>query len=123
MSEIARDYHASTQDDPSEINIEEKTEHIEVVTNHIKRKLHISQQENLNKCITEEQVHKALMSAKPGKAAGLDGIIVEVWQKLHRRYEKDKKQNPEKPTCNIVAMFTTVFNDIETYGICADTTF
>ncbi|KAJ3737929.1 hypothetical protein EV360DRAFT_830, partial [Lentinula raphanica] len=118
MTEIARTYHASTQEDESELDLEAKLKNIEVVVNHVTRTLDQTQQANLSKCISEESVHAALKSAKLGKAAGLDGIIVEVWQKLHKRYERDIKQNSEKPTCNIVSMLTKVFNDIETNGLC-----
>ena len=70
----------------------------------------------------KEPYHQALNESANDKAAGLDGIPVELWKKLSAQFDaySNAEQNPH---CDIIELLKKVFNDIEKYGITPSTRF
>jgi hypothetical protein len=55
------------------------------------------------------------------KAPGIDGLIHELWNTLHARFENSKES--ENKTMDIARVLTVVYNDIEMYGVHPETQF
>jgi len=71
--------------------------------------------------LTQEEICQALKDLPDGKAAGIDGILHELWKALTARYENKKSLN--QPKFNIVKCLTTLYNDIERHGIAPPSDF
>ncbi|TFY74811.1 hypothetical protein EWM64_g9201 [Hericium alpestre] len=69
------------------------------------------------------EVECTLFTAKSGTATGLDGLPYELWKKLNDHHQKATKLGTGEPTFDVITMLTTVFNDIQTYGLLPDSTF
>ncbi|KAJ7059508.1 Endonuclease/exonuclease/phosphatase, partial [Mycena amicta] len=84
MAELARDYHNDIQNDASEEDMERKEQDIREVLDFAEDCTDLPGMERLGHAVTENEVIAAMKDSKKGKAAGLDGIPTELWQKLHR---------------------------------------
>ncbi|RXW13551.1 hypothetical protein EST38_g12303 [Candolleomyces aberdarensis] len=65
------------------------------------------------------------MSMPNGKASGLDGIPTELWKLLATEYQKVSSSNPNAKDLppDLIFLLQIVFNDIENYGVAADSNF
>jgi hypothetical protein len=117
MANITKEYH----DDLQQVDVnEEDTEEsrkaaFEPVLLSVDRKLKQADKAEMAKYITVDLVSQAIRKSANGKAAGMSGIPSELWKHLNVMYEITKET--EKPTCNIAQVLTTVFRDIEKYGV------
>lgn len=80
----------------------------------IENNLRDRDKEILGKKIRREEVEIALRSSQCGKAAGLDKIPYEMWKILDIKYKSRKERSP---VLDVIGMMTSVFQDIELYGI------
>lgn len=87
----------------------------------IDKELSKDQKQGLGSTITRDKVKVAIDKLKNGKAAGLDGIIYELWKELGSRFED--RQEEEKPGFDILDTLTRVFQDIQEHGIIYGTGF
>jgi hypothetical protein len=123
MATLARNYHDNLQKDPIRTPAEEHTEHIEsaLVAVPETQVMEEPERSQLNQNITEEMVHKALISAKNRTATGMDGCPYELWKKLNKRYEADERRNDEG--FNIVKTLTRIYQNIQTHGVNNESNF
>lgn len=63
-----------------------------------------------------------MMETANDKAAGLDGIPIELWKLLHQQY-KSAKANEKHKYCNITIVLTKIFKDIAENGITEGSAF
>ncbi|KAJ6512587.1 Endonuclease/exonuclease/phosphatase, partial [Mycena sanguinolenta] len=127
MAEIARDYHNDLQAEGEDVPPEDREEALAEALATVPPPRQGVKMDALGKKVTEEDVRLALRSAAPGKAAGMDGIITEFWQKLSRMYDdsRDTKSDgdPDNRRGDIVRVLTWVYNDVETHGVVEGTDF
>lgn len=75
----------------------------------------------------KQKVAKALSNIASGKAAGLDGIPVEVWKALAKMDTREKAKEPDNKSCkdtaDIPEILTVVLNDIMANGVEQHTNF
>jgi hypothetical protein len=81
----------------------------------------------LDEKLSEADVAAALKDAAAGKAAGMNGIPTELWQRLHAIHSANQSRAREKEnankTCDIVKVLNWIYNDIETFGVVEGTAF
>jgi hypothetical protein len=123
MAELARNYHnhllqagLDTPPDDREIIISEV-----LATVLPEDTLPNSESASMGNRLSEQEVLEALKSSKNGTATGVNGLPYELWKILNNRHEIEAKT--ERPTFNIIKVFTRVFNDIEEYGVVPTTNF
>ena len=122
MAEMARDYHKkllSLDRNPDEVPNEEK---LSATIGNIRTRLSRENIEKLRASVSEGEVAAAMMDTANNKAAGLDGIPVELWKLLHQQY-KSAKDSEWHNFCNIALVLTRVFRDIAEHGITTGTAF
>jgi hypothetical protein len=127
MAELARDYHYDLQNEGCDIGgatreaaMQEAFEALPQPDPEIDMTL-------LDGKLSEEDVATALSEAAAGKAAGMNGIMSEFWQRLQTIHSANRNSGagngPAKRTCDIVKVLTWVYNDIEDFGVLEDTAF
>ena len=122
MAELAKNYHEqllSIDRNPREAPNEAK---LEKTLENIQAELSPGNIEKMKEHVDETEVTAALRDMANDKAAGLDGIPVELWKLLHQQY-KSAKPNERHKFCNITQVLTTVFKDIAEHGIAEGTNF
>lgn len=122
MAEKAKEYHKSLQHkDRNPLQLPDPQK-IEKILDNIDTCTTPSQKNKLAKYVCWGKVHQALHEAANDKAVGLDGIPIEMWKRLSAQY--DACSNGEhNPHCDIIAMLTKIFNNIETFGTPPGTRF
>ena len=122
MAELAKNYHKqllsidrNPQEEPDETKLRN-------TLRNIKAKLSPRNIEMLKEHVDETEVTTALRDSANDKAAGLDGIPIELWKLLHQQY-KSAKPNERNKFCNITRVLTAVFKDIAENGIAEGTNF
>ncbi|KAF6740887.1 hypothetical protein DFP72DRAFT_773469, partial [Ephemerocybe angulata] len=95
--------------------------------NSLKPRLGARERTRLGRRIRGKDVERAVNDIANGKASGLDGIPIEVWKMLAKEYKtetsKSDEGKPFKSTANIIAIITTVLNDVVRHGVATDTDF
>lgn len=121
MSEIARKHHKNLQkaDLPRDKN--RHRSHTKKVLSHMRKHATKDQKNDLKSELTRDKTLAAMQFLKSGKAAGLDGIIHELWMALADRFEERQKE--EEQGFDIAEALTIVFNDIYKYGMEDNTSF
>ncbi|GBE83697.1 Transposon TX1 uncharacterized protein [Sparassis crispa] len=121
MAKLTRDYHESIQQDVPACTPEER-EHttIEALDN-IHTPLPARLHTNLQLQITETDVADALALCQSGRAAGINGLIYELWKALQSRFLNHTSNH--KPAFNIIQTLTWIYNDIELNGVSPSTEF
>lgn len=86
MAQLAQDHHETIQDKDIDTSIspEQYDQKLEALLRNIPEMQCIQEPENspMSWKVTEDQVRKAISSAKDGSATGLDGCPYKVWKKL-----------------------------------------
>jgi ribonuclease HI/exonuclease III len=124
MAEMARKYHDELQNDTVDqrrVTEEERMTVIGEAASMLDPKLSAEDRVFMEELLSEDQVLEALKHSDNDKAAGLDGTIYELYKILNERYHEDKRCN--RPAFNIIAVLTSVFNDIELQGVASGTQF
>lgn len=80
------------------------------------------QKAKLAKYLTDDNIQIALKEQANEKAAGLDGIPIELWKKMGASFDANSKEEIN-PFCDITKLLKNVFNDIEEHGIDPTTKF
>jgi len=122
MAEIAKTYHEqllAVDRDPSE---EPDEERLNKVLENVRAGLSAEGVSILRGDINEEEVALAMADTASDKAAGLDGIPVELWRLLHQQY-KSAKENEQHKYCNITRVLARIFKDVSINGITRGTNF
>ncbi|KAG0694782.1 hypothetical protein DFH29DRAFT_754930, partial [Suillus ampliporus] len=124
MAEVARKYHdnlqrANTQDTEATLRHATIQSNLDEIPE--EQKMTDPPLCPLNDPIPESDVNEALYSSKAGSAAGIDGIPYEMWKTLHEAHKKKRLIN--KPSFNILGTLTTVFDDVQTYGVTEKSNF
>ncbi|KAJ7616192.1 hypothetical protein DFH06DRAFT_1013136, partial [Mycena polygramma] len=118
---LARNYHNDLQVDEIEPDPELRAEAITEVLENIDTRTTEDQFANLQAQTTEQDVMEALLCAQNNRAAGIDGLIYELWKTVNARYLEDERCG--KPSFNIIQLMTIVFNDIKNFGVEEQTKF
>ncbi|SJL06249.1 uncharacterized protein ARMOST_09585 [Armillaria ostoyae] len=122
MADVARSFYENLQTDDAypDITSQQRQELIDEVVRHITTEVPVDQRQELVELLSDEEIMAALKSAALGKAAGVDGLIYELWKTLHLRFLTREDQDQR---ADIIRIFRIVFNDIETHGIVPGTGF
>ncbi|KAJ7601953.1 Endonuclease/exonuclease/phosphatase, partial [Mycena polygramma] len=121
MAELARNYHNDLQVDEIEPDPELRAKAITEVLENIETRTTESQFASLQAQTTEKDVTEALLCAQNNRAAGIDGLIYELWKTVNARYLEDERSG--RPSFNIIQLMTMVFNDIRNFGVEEQTKF
>ena len=122
MAETARQYHENLQSmdrDPTEEPDQTK---LGAILDNISARTLPDQKRELAKHLEWGRVHAALTGSGSDKAAGLDGIPMELWKKMSALFDAGNKAIVN-PYCDIVGVLTKTFRDIEEHGIDQSTKF
>ena len=122
MATAAKEYHESLQRSDRDPDQEPDPEKLERVLNNISASTTQLQKSTLAKRLAWGDVHRSLSDSGNDKAAGLDGIPMDLWKKMSALWDAFSEQEIN-PYCNIVRMMTRVFNDVEENGIVPSTRF
>jgi hypothetical protein len=122
MAKLARDYHEQLLTADRDPNETPDSEHLTAVLTNISARLSPTDITMLQGDLTEEEIIAALKDSANDKAAGLDGIPVELWKLLHQQY-KSAKDDEKHNYCNMVQVLVEIFNDISNNGIADGTDF
>src|ERR1700761_9465566 len=125
MAELARDYHDALQSNGLCIDAHIRHEAEDEVLRHIDSRAGDPDMSTLEMKVTAEDVERALREAKPGKAAGLNGIPTEFWTRLANIHREAKaaqaKGQVVRKSCDAIKILTLVSNDIEDFGVAEST--
>ncbi|KAJ3728225.1 hypothetical protein C8R42DRAFT_572072, partial [Lentinula raphanica] len=121
MADMMRDHHNKIQHDEVDPNPELREQAIQQVLGRVDSRIQEAHRQELTNQLTDNAVEEALRLSANHKAPGLNGISYEIWKTIHARYVNAAKQNTR--AFNIIQTLRRVFNDIETNGIAADTSF
>ena len=122
MTEAARTYHQNLQSRDRDPTDPPDAQTLAGVLENINTKPTPAQKSDLAKPFSWADVHFALHGSANDKAAGLDGIPMELWKKLSEKFDACSEA-VFNPHCDIVKILTKVFNDISEHGIAPDTDF
>jgi hypothetical protein len=127
MAELARDYHYDLQNHGGDISDALREAAMQEAFSALPQTdLGLNMTPLQNK-LKEEDIAMTLGDAATGKAAGINGIISEFWQRLSKIHsasqDGDGNDGPKKRTCDIVKVLTWVYNDIEDFGVVEGTAF
>ena len=122
MAELARNYHDEIQKEgePDNQN-EQRQEALEETLETIKTKVPETMKTDLKRHITRGEIQEALRKANKGKAAGVDGIPYEFWDKLNKIH--DMRRRTDKPSLDCLDMLHQAYLDIEENGVSERTGF
>jgi hypothetical protein len=126
MATLARNHHDSLQYEDNQHPLENPDDQ-EALLREIMSAIPETQlledpeQSEMNREITQVQVTIALRSAKLNTAVGVDGCPYELWRALMDCYDTSEDSDPRR--FDIVNVLTTVFNDIQQYGVDPTTNF
>lgn len=119
MAEIARQHHENLQKDNLPRNDTTYKTQTKRVLSHIKSHISPTQKQDLVEKVTRKEVQEAMHTLKCSKAAGLDGILHELWLSLE--LAPDDSQEEENVGFDSAEALTIVFNDIQEYGMAPGT--
>ena len=122
MARMARDYHEKLLSADRDPNTAPDREKLGQVLRNIGARLPPDGVERLQGSLSEAEVAAALTASANYKAAGLDGVPMELWKLLHQQYKSAGRGNRHR-FCNIAWVLTRVFNDISENGIAEGTNF
>ena len=119
MARIAKEYHENLQKNDRDPTATPDRTKIDTILENITAPKHKNE---LAQYLKWGNVHRALNDSANDKAAGLDGIPMELWKVMSSKFDafSEAKVNPY---CDIVQILVKVFNDIEEHGISPTTNF
>jgi len=122
MARIAKEYHEQllTIDRDPKVNPDE--EKLKKILENIDAKLTQTDTDELRKNVSAEEVAQALTDSANDKAAGLDGIPMELWKLLSQQYKSADEKERHK-YCDITSVLAKVFSDIAEHGVAEGTNF
>ncbi|KAJ7064248.1 Endonuclease/exonuclease/phosphatase, partial [Mycena amicta] len=126
MAEIARNYHDDLQKDLNDMEEALRDDVTRQVLTDIASRSELPEMERLAEKLSEGDVISALKDSAVGKAAGMNGIPTEFWQRMKRIHDEEVNlgYEQEKPkTCDVIKILTRVYNDIEEHGVVKKTEF
>jgi hypothetical protein len=98
MAELAKNYHNNLQNrDPPPLDKDTRTVQIEAALEAIPNDQRLDDPGNspMSRLITEDNIAKALKSAKKGTSTGMDGCPYELWKKLKQKYDTNIREGTE----------------------------
>ena len=122
MAEMARDYHEQLLKADRNPNERPDRDKLNKVLRNVNATLSPQSVETLRKEVSEEEVAAAIVASANDKAAGLDGIPVELWKLLHQQYKSAGEKERHK-YCNIARVMAQIFADVSARGITEGTGF
>ena len=122
MTEMARDYHEQLLTADRDPSGDPDRRKLDRVLRNMRVTLSPESVEKLRKDVSDGEVAAALVSSVNDKAAGLDGIPVELWKLLLQQY-KSAGEKERHNYCNIARVMARVFADISAHGITDGTGF
>ena len=123
MAELARDYHEELQQqgiDKDETQ-DARQQAIAAALSDVDTSLPSEGATLLEGSITRGEVREALRQSAMGKATGTDGIPYEFWSAIDKHWEASQKEKTD--AFDGLTFLTTVYQDIETFGTCANAGF
>ncbi|KAF6764514.1 hypothetical protein DFP72DRAFT_955578, partial [Ephemerocybe angulata] len=99
----------------------------DTVLSHLEPKVSDTDREEMDASITPEEVAAAIRNIKSGKAAGLDGIPIEIWKFLLLGHPEEQTRDEQGKKVRISAgiehALAAVLNDIAEHGVAPGTDF
>ncbi|KAJ3530055.1 hypothetical protein NMY22_g8737 [Coprinellus aureogranulatus] len=126
MVELATKYHEDLQTEfHHNLSDEEHAEEMDDLLNMLEPQLNAQEADSLDRDVTEAEAAEAVMTTASGKAAGLDGVPVEIWKHLIKEHRIAAKSGTavEKTKANLAWILQTLFNDIRKNGVTPGTEF
>ena len=120
MSEIARTHHEQLQEKNIPTNRQNHKRAMKEALEYTSKKIPMEKKEMLGALITREEIESSITTLQEGKAAGLDGIIHELWAELALMHNKEEEDDQ---TFDVVEALQIVYNDIQIHGMCKNTDF
>ena len=122
MAKIAKEYHTQAQSKDRDPRADPDPAKLESILANITTHTTPAQKNDLAKFINTGRIHRAICESANDKAAGLDGVPMELWKKMSSLFDTCSEAEIN-PYCDIVSMMTETFNDIERNGIDPTTKF
>ena len=122
MAASAKEYHETLQRSDRDPDHEPDPEKLAYVLDNITPLMSQAQKSKLAKHLSWGDVHRSLGESGNDRAAGLDGIPMDLWKRMSALWDAFSEQDPN-PYCDIVRTMTRAFNDIEEFGIVPSTRF
>ena len=122
MAEIARKYHEQLLTVDRDPAAEPDGVKMDAVLGNIRTSLAQGDIDEMKKNISEDEVVTALTSSANDKAAGLDGIPMELWKLLLQQYKSTEEKERHK-YCDIASVMAEVFREVAEKGITEGTRF
>ena len=116
MAEKAREYHEVLQRIDRDPSQEPDPERLLAILNNVHPRVSQAHKSKLTKHLAWGDIHKALSDSGNDRAAGLDGIPMDLWKRMSALWDAFSEQD-NNPYCDIVRVLVRVFNDIEEHGI------
>jgi hypothetical protein len=129
MAELARDHYYDLQNDGCDIDSTTREAATQEAFDVLPQPDPEVDMTLLDEKLSEADVAAALKDAAAGKAAGINGIMSQFWQRLQTIHsantgrDGDGRNGPANKTCDVVKLLTWVYNNIEEFGVLEDTTF
>ncbi|KIK32408.1 hypothetical protein CY34DRAFT_45588, partial [Suillus luteus UH-Slu-Lm8-n1] len=123
MAELAKEYYDNLQREGLAPE-EEREQALKTVLESITIKLKAADKTELENNLTEDNIEEVLKLLPNGKAPGTDGIPYEFWKWVNDK-SKSTHKDPEgnRIQFEFIKCLTTVYNDIEIYGVAKDSCF
>ena len=96
MAKKVKEYHKALQCKDCDPHTQPDALKIDAVLENINVRTSLAQKNELAKYLSWDKTHQALNESANDKAAGLDGIPVELWKKLSAQFDaySNAEQNP-----------------------------
>ncbi|KAF5334198.1 hypothetical protein D9611_014502 [Ephemerocybe angulata] len=122
MVKLATEHHQALQDTyEHELGEAEWENRAQDVLSNLKPKVKEADRADMEAEITAGEVESAIMNIKSGKAAGLDGIPIEIWKFLLKGHPEEQQRDDHgkktRVTSGIEHALAAVLNDITEYGV------
>jgi len=122
MADKASEYHALLQKGDRDPREDPDPTKLEKILDNIEPHITQDQKNKLAKFLSWGKIHLTINESANDKAAGLDGVPMELWKRMSASYDAFSGADVN-PYCDIVGMMGRVFNDIEKFGIDPTTKF
>ena len=116
MAETAKTYHKQLQSIDRDPTDPPDATKLSEILNNISTRTTPDQKNELVKYLSRDKTYSAVNASANDKAAGIDGIPMELWKKMSALFDINSEAI-DNPYCDIVSVLTKVFNDIEEHGI------
>ena len=122
MVETMKEYHEALQSIDCDPTLEPNLVKLDAILDNLHAHISPEQKNVLAQPLSWPNIHIALSDLGNDKAAGLNGIPMELWKKMSALFDTNSEATVN-PYCDIVEMLVRIFKDIKEHRICESTKF